>query len=198
MYFMHIRDFRPEDGPRLRYICMETAFEDYRRDPVKRESVPIMFCDYFIEQEPELISVLANHEDSAVGYVICSRDYDRFRNKMQGEYRERLRKTAPDEVGFLDGFLPALEKIKDKPTHLHIDLLPEAQHQGWGKKLILSLAEKLWTGGETYLSICCNGRGSDGYPFYRGLGFYEIYDYGNDVVSLTLNLKEFLEKENAL
>lgn len=194
---MYIRDYRDEDTQKLRYICMETAFEEYRRDPVKRESVPIMFLDYFIEQEPELVSVLADDQDEAVGYIICSRDYDRFCNKMQGEYRDRLLEKAPGEVGFLDGFLPALEKIQDKPTHLHIDLLPEAQHQGWGKKLIRSLAVKLQERGEQYLSICCNGRGSDGYPFYRRLGFYEIYDYGNDVVSLTLNLKDFLEKENA-
>lgn len=194
---MYIRDYRDEDTQKLRYICMETAFEEYRRDPVKRESVPIMFLDYFIEQEPELVSVLANDQDEAVGYIICSRDYDRFCSKMRGEYRDRLLEKAPGEVGFLDGFLPALEKIKDKPTHLHIDLLPEAQHQGWGKKLIRTLAVKLQERGEQYLSICCNGRGSDGYPFYRRLGFYEIYDYGNDVVSLTLNLKEFLEKENA-
>lgn len=194
---MYIRDYRDEDTQKLRYICMETAFEEYRRDPVKRESVPIMFLDYFIEQEPELVSVLANDQDEAVGYIICSRDYDRFCNKMRGEYRDRLLEKAPGEVGFLDGFLPALEKIQDKPTHLHIDLLPEAQHQGWGKKLIRTLAVKLQERGEQYLSICCNGRGSDGYPFYRRLGFYEIYDYGNDVVSLTLNLKDFLEKENA-
>lgn len=194
---MYIRDYREEDAQRLRYICMETAFEDYRRDPVKRESVPIMFLDYFIEQEPELVCVLANDQDEAVGYVICSRDYERFQKKMQGEYRRRLMERAPNEVGFLDGFLPALRKIQDKPTHLHIDLLPEAQHQGWGKQLIFHLAVKLRACGEQYLSICCNGRNSDGYPFYRRLGFYEIYDYGNDVVSLTLNLEEFLDKENA-
>lgn len=194
---MYIRDYRHEDAKKLRFICMETAFEDYRKDPVKRESVPIMFLDYFIEQEPELVSVLANDQDEAVGYVICSRDYGKFQEKMQGEYRQRLLEKAPGEVAFLDGFLPALEKIQDKPTHLHIDLLPEAQHQGWGKNLIYSLGVKLRQRGEHYLSICCNSRGSDGYPFYRRLGFYEIYDYGNDVVSLTLNLDEFLEKENA-
>lgn len=192
---MHIRAYQHNDRDALREICMETAFEEYRRDPVRRESVPIMFCDYFIEQEPELVFVLANAQDNPVGYVICSADYQRFRTKMQEVYGIRLMEQAPGEMPFLEGFLEALEQIKDKPVHLHIDLLPEAQHQGWGKVLILRLCTVLAQRGIAYLSICCNSRQSDGYPFYRRLGFEEIFDYGEDVVSLTLNIKKFLEKE---
>lgn len=37
-----------------------------------------MFNDYFTECEPEYIFVIANEMDEAVGYIICSTNYEKF------------------------------------------------------------------------------------------------------------------------
>ena len=185
---MTIRPYRESDKPHLRHICKETAWDSYKADPAKLECVPIVYNDYFTEQEPEYIFVLANDEDVPVGYIICSADYEKFVRLMQTEYRDRVLAVCPEEVGLIDFFLKALEAIQDRPVHFHIDLLPECQRQGWGRKLIATLCDKLAADGYTSLSVCCTNRQSDGYKMYTHLGFTEIFDYGWDTVSLNLPL----------
>ena len=55
-----------------------------------------------------------------------------------------------------------------------------------------ALCEQLWKEGITDLSGCSSNRKSDGYQMYKKLGFTEIYDYGNDVVSINLDIEKFL------
>lgn len=102
---MEIRRYSPADRERLRMICKETAFDEYKKDPRKLESVPIMFNDYFTEYEPENIFVIADDNNQAAGYIICSADYEKFVRINKTVIRERLLQTAPDEVAYLEGFL---------------------------------------------------------------------------------------------
>lgn len=186
---MTIRNYKPKDKERLRYICKETAWDSYKADENRLESVPIMFNDYFTEQEPEFAFVLADDNDLPAGYIICSANYDNFVNSMKTVYTERLYAVAPDEVSFLNNFLSSLEKIKDHPVHFHIDILPDFQRQGWGRKLMQKLWNKLKSENIDYLSGCCISRNSDGYKAYMKLGFEEIYDYGNNIVSIIKYLR---------
>lgn len=183
-----IRSYKESDKNRLRYICKETAFEEYKKDPNKLESVPIMFNDYFTEHEPEYIFVIVNEKDEAVGYIICSVNYEQFVNLHKTVYTERLLQVAPDEVNFINGFITCLEKIKDRSIHIHLDMLSECQRQGFGTKLIQILSEKLKADGYNHMSICCANRKAASYALCMKLGFEEIYDYGNDCVSILKKL----------
>lgn len=183
-----IRPYKKTDKERLRYICKETAFEPYKKDPNKLESVPIMFNDYFTEYEPEYIFVIVNKSDEAVGYIICSANYEQFMEKHKTIYTERLLQVAPDEVNFINGFMECLEKIKDRPIHIHMDMLPECQRQGFGTRLIHTLCDKLKADGHNHISVCCGNRNAASYALCVKLGFKEIYDYGNDCVSLSMDL----------
>lgn len=185
---MEIRAYQEKDRERLRMICKETAFEDYKKDAQKLESVPIMFLDYFVEQEPEYIFVISNTTDEACGYIICATDYDRFVSAMKGEYTDRLKTVAPDEIGYLNTFLEMLSCIRGRAVHFHIDMLPECQRQGLGHRLIECLCEKLKENGYGHLSGCSVSRNGASYALCRKMGFEEIYDYGNDIVSISKNL----------
>lgn len=190
----YIRRYRASDKEQLRFICKETAWESYKSDPNKLESVPILYNDYFTEQEPEYVFVIADSSDIAKGYIICSVDYEKFVRLMTTEYTERLMRVAPAEKFLLDGFLPCLEKIKDRPAHFHMDMLPECQRQGWGSKLVYALCAAMKKDGYTNLSACCVNRNAASYKLSLKLGFEEIYDYGNDVVSLNLPFEKITDK----
>lgn len=185
---MEIRQYKPIDKERLRFICKETAFDSHKKNAKLLESVPIMFCDYFTECEPEYIFVIADENDEAQGYIICSTNYSKFVKEMKTTYLKRVLKVAPSQVFYIMFFLASLKKIKDKPIHFHIDMLPHCQKQGYGTKLIELLIEKLKYDGFDHLSICCTNRNSASYKLCMKLGFKEIYVYHKDMVSISKSL----------
>lgn len=185
---MEIRAYNEKDKERLRAICKETAFENYKKNPQKLESVPIMFFDYFVEQEPKYTFVIVNEKDEAYGYIICATDYKRFTTEMRGQYMDHLKEVAPGEISYLNNFIQMLSCIQDRAIHFHIDMLPECQRQGLGHRLIDCLCEKLKADGYNHLSGCCVSRNAASYALCKQMGFEEIYDYGNNVVSISKRL----------
>ncbi len=180
----HIRAFQSKDTEQLRFISKETAWDSYKADPEKLECVPIIYHDYFIEHEPQYAFVLADENDVAMGYIVGSADYEKFCREMTTTYTERVRQNRPEEVCLITGFLNGIKAVEDKPVHYHINLLPKAQRQGWGRKLIDTLCARLQADGYTSLTGVCIHRGSAGYKMYMKCGFVEIHDYGNDLVSI--------------
>ena len=79
---IRIRHYEQKDATKLRAICKETASSSFKENPLKLETVPINFLDYFLEQEPEHVFVAAAENDEAVGYVECATDYHRFVKAM--------------------------------------------------------------------------------------------------------------------
>lgn len=185
---MKIRKYKASDKSDLQYICKETAWDNYKNNDKKLQSVVVMFNDYFTENEPENIFVLADDNDKAVGYVICSSDYDKFVKLNSTEYSKRLLKTCPSQIFFFKLFLYNLKKIKSRPVHFHIDILPQYQRQGWGTKLLDALCEHLKNNGINHLSGCCINKNSPGYKMYSKYGFKEIYKYTGNIVSISMDL----------
>ena len=181
-----IRRYKPSDKEKLRYICKETAWESYKNDPVKLETVPIIYNDYFTENEPENIFVAANENDEAVGYVICSTDYELFKAKMRTDIKKRVSETRKFELWQIYFFLFVMRSLPSEyTTHLHIDILPEYQHMGVGTNLIKALSAHLSEKGEKYMSVCSVSKTSDGYKFYNKFGFKKIKSHGFGAVSMT-------------
>ena len=59
----------------------------------------------------------------------------------------------------------------DHPAHLHIDLLPELQGQGWGRRLIDTLAGALRERGVSGLHLVASADNTGALAFYARLGF---------------------------
>lgn len=185
---MNIRKYQDSDKQYLRNISKETAWDSYKKNKRKLESVPIMFNDYFTENEPDNIFVLADDHDIPVGYIICSTNYKQFVHLNKTMYIKRLLKVAPSQMLFQLFFLNNLKKIKDRANHFHIDILPAYQGQGWGPKLIATLCAHLKANGENHLSGCSVNKKSIGYKTYIKYGFHDIYNYGHNVVSISIDL----------
>ena len=181
-----IRPYCAEDRNSCRAICKETAFDSYKKDSNKLETVPIMFLDYFIEQEPENTIVAVNEKNQVVGYIICATNYGKFINAMKKKYIPQAMKYDKAQWFFMAMFRFALYRVRSNPCHMHIDITEEYQHMGIGKKLISALIEHLKEKGFTSLMICSVSRKSAGYGFYIKYGFHEIKSYGADLVSLLI------------
>lgn len=136
---MKVRKYQDKDKDNLRKICIETAV------PQKNERgerlLTLLYNDYYTEHEPDNCFVLADDNDNAVGYIICSENFDAYKATFTKEYLPRVKELS---------FVQYLEKIlalntfekkyaKQYPAHLHIDILPGFTGHGSGSTLMETL-----------------------------------------------------------
>lgn len=183
-----IRKYRADDKENLRYICRETAGEYFRKSERLMDAVPIIYSDYFTENEPENIFVIADADDKAVGYIICSSDYDGFLRKMHKKYMPQAVKCHAAMLPVCIGYMAAMRRNGRKNcTHLHIDILPDYQHMGLGTQLINELRKHLYSKGIKNLGVNSIDRNESAYKFYRKYGFSEKYHLIGSLYSLTIS-----------
>ena len=140
---MTIRPYQSKDKENVRFVHLNSD------GPCKSSKRGINFglavyCDYYIEKEPENCFVAADENDKAIGYIISTEDFDKFYPVFLSEYRTRIAKWEyKRRKSALRSVVPH-EKYKDEyPAHLHIDILPEYQRMGLGRQLMDALCEHL-------------------------------------------------------
>lgn len=186
-----IRKYKPDDREQLRYIAMETAWDGYKKSDKKRETVAIMYNDYFTKYESDNIFVAVDKNDVPVGYVICSTDYDLFMQKNNEEFLPKAM-SLYKPIGIVHLMLvSALKQIDfNHRVHLHIDLLSKAQHQGLGTKLLDELSNHLYQNGYEYMVVCSIDKHADSYNFYKKYGFVTYKNHLFGRATLGISTKE--------
>ena len=165
------------------------------------ELMGALWCRPYLLVEPELVSVVASQEGPPVGYVLGALDSAAFHAAADERYwpaaRERFALGAAPE-GSLDELLVSLihdrshadgsgaesELDERYPSHLHIDLLPEAQGQGFGRRLIERLIGQLDERGSSGVHLGVSKANHRAIAFYRHVGFVE-WDGPDDGINLT-------------
>ena len=185
-----IRKYKPSDKERLRFICKETTWDDNKTDENKLDSIAVIYNDYFTEYEPENIFVAVNEDDIPVGYVICSSNFALFKEKMLSDIKNRVKNTyAPSLLIFYATLISVMITKKPYRTHLHIDILPEAQRTGLGTKLIDALCAHLKEKNIRNVSVLTIDTGSMGYKFYTKYGFRTFSKITPTRISMTYDIK---------
>ncbi len=185
-----VRKYKPSDKERLQYICMETTGEENKKNERRLNSIAIIFNDYFTENEPDGIFVAVGEDDIPVGYVISCKDIKLFRKKMLSVYLKKVIKMYPSSLFMHIASVIAVFITKKRyRTHLHIDILPEAQRQGLGTKLIDALTYHLKKKGIKNVSVLTISRKSMGYKFYQKYGFRKIGGISKDRITMTYDIK---------
>ena len=187
-----LRPYRPADHDAVYDICVRTgaAGEDAThllRDPALLGHV---YAGPYVELVPDLAFVVED-DDGVAGYILGAADTGEFQDRLEREWWPGVRRRYPvyrtDGDAAFDDLLIALmhsparapaDLVAAYPSHLHIDLLPRLQGQGWGRRLIDTLSERLRATGSHGLHLGVATANTKAQAFYRAVGFTELDDDG--------------------
>ena len=189
-----IRPARPEDQSGAYYVCLKTG--DFGKDgePFYREDPDALgriFVGPYLVFEPEL-SLILEDEQGICGYAFGAFDSRSFYNRYETEWRPKLCAQFPEPQGdpsqwtrsemvhswyhHPDYFMP--EPYATYPSHLHIDLLPRAQGQGIGRRMMEQVMDKLRQLGSPGAHLGVSMMNEPAYGFYLKLGFKDLARVG--------------------
>ena len=198
---LHIRSYEPTDLDQLYEICLRTGAsgEDASHLVVEPRLFGELYAAPYGVLEPEHALVVDDGAGTAIGYAIGALDTRAFEARCEKEWWPPLRERHPIGSGGndLDELLIAMlhtphlsdaSVVGEYPSHLHIDLLPEAQGGGWGRTLMAALEELLRADGSPGVHLGVSGRNQRALGFYRHLGYDELAgaDFGH-VLGLRLS-----------
>lgn len=168
-----IRRYCSKDRKSVQNICIETAPSEMKDSDKKRHLLLLRYCNYYIEKCPDTCFV-TEKDGNVVGYVICCPDAVRFKREFPKFVKNSGNLSLSQKLQcFGDSILYLPFKAK-YPAHLHIDILPEAQRQGNGKKLIEALTEELKKQEKCGIMLAVAANNTNALKFYRALGFKTI------------------------
>jgi ribosomal protein S18 acetylase RimI-like enzyme len=188
---LQLRPYEPRDLDRLYEICLRTGAAG--QDATDLVGDPALFGELYAAPygrlEPEHALVLDDGDGTAVGYVLGAADTRAFEARCEGEWWPPLRARHPKGSGAtdLDELLITMlhePHLADEsvvavyPSHLHIDLLPEAQGRGWGRRLMRAMEDLLAAAGSAGLHLGTSTRNERAIAFYRRLGYVELGSNG--------------------
>jgi len=143
-----IRPYHSSDLVMLYRICLLTGnsgsdASDLYKDP---DILGNFYAAPYAVLEPELCFVVTC-SNKPCGYIVGTRDSEKFSQRCEIEWFPRLREGYPlsmaDDNSYDARIIRLIhegytlkDELKSYPAHLHINLLPEIQGQGFGRKLI--------------------------------------------------------------
>ena len=168
---MTVRPYNKTDKDDVRFVCLNSE------GPCKSSKRGINFalavyCDYYIEKEPQNCFVAADKNGKAIGYVICAEDFDTFQKRFIEEYYPKIKSWEYKRRKSALRAIESQEKYKEEyPAHLHIDILPEYQHMGLGTKLMKDLCDHLRQNGIKGVMFTVWHKNYNAIKFYEKYGF---------------------------
>lgn len=177
-----IRPYRPEDHDDVYEVCVRTAAHggDARGLYSNDDLMPDVYAGPYLLLEPELAFVVDTGQRVS-GYVLGTADtaafVQRYRDEWLPRFAARYPRHAPtaEEQHVVDaGYTPGrmlIPELGDYPAHLHIDLLPELQGQGYGRKLIRTMLSALRERGVPALNLGLSAENDSARAFYDRIGF---------------------------
>jgi GNAT superfamily N-acetyltransferase len=186
---LFIRSYRESDLFALYEICLKTG--DSGKDASEVYKDPMLLGNFYAAPyaiiHPELTFILANN-DIPVGYIIGTNNSEEFFNGTEKEWFPHLREkyiipsdddNSPDAriIRLIHkGHVPRPELLS-YPAHLHIDILPEGQGKGMGRKLIDTFITKLIDLKVTALHLEVGKKNNNAIKFYEKVGFKIVKEF---------------------
>ncbi|MGI6877258.1 N-acetyltransferase family protein [Microbacterium sp. gxy059] len=184
MAAVRIRPYRPDDHDALAEVCVRTA--DAGGDATGLLSDDglwsALFFSPYVERHPDLAFV-AERDGAPVGYVVAAPDTRAFESWFRRDWWPRFAARFPDpgdasgrearlvRHGYRYGCGESPPWVADHPAHLHIDLMPAAQGQGVGRRLIEALLAELGARGVPGVHLGADPANAGALAFYERLGF---------------------------
>jgi ribosomal protein S18 acetylase RimI-like enzyme len=181
-----LRRATTDDHAALSLICLKTG--DHGNDATEREDDPdLLGAIYAVPYqvlEPDFAFVI-EAKGSVCGYVLGALDTPSFNLRLEREWfaplRQHLHDPGPDRqhwkgsdwarhlIHHPEPVFPA--SLQPYPSHGHIDLLPEAQGRGLGRKALEFMMQRLREAGSPGLFLGVSPANRRARHFYTKLGF---------------------------
>ena len=202
---MIIRSATPADDVAVYDICLKTgdAGQDATLLHSDARALGNIYTGPYLKLEPEFAIVLEG-AGGVCGYCLGALDTPRFFHRFKTEWLPPLQRLHSDPVGTSSSWTPTQqvyheyhypdlyypEPIEEYPSHLHIDLMPSAQGQGWGKQMVAELLLRLRGAGSRGVHLGMWARNERALGFYTAMGFRELSRVGEgERASLYLGMR---------
>jgi ribosomal protein S18 acetylase RimI-like enzyme len=184
---LRIRRYADGDHDAVYDICVRTADAggDARGQYRSDDLMPDLFAGPYVFLEPGFAFVLADGA-RAVGYVIGTPDTAAFARAYRERWIPRLAdryQVPPEPPVTPDDAMLALHYRPERllwrglpqyPAHLHIDLLPGFQGNGYGRKLIDTFCASVAEAGAAGVHVCVVSKNTRALGFYDRIGFPRV------------------------
>ncbi len=182
-----IRPYQPRDLRALYTICLKTG--DSGADATSRFRDPDLLGHYFAAPygvlAPETSFVLVDERDAACGYILGTCDTAEFAARCEREWFPALRARYPlpspedhspdaQMIRAIHAGIEVDDVAREYPAHLHIDILPIGQKQGWGRRLMETFLDRLRELGAPAVHLGVGIRNHNAIAFYERMGFHRI------------------------
>ncbi len=178
-----LRRYEPRDFDALYNVCVRTAaIGDDLTPAIGDRLLPgHVYAGPYGVLEPDLAFVVEDVE-AVGGYIVGTDDTAGFEARCESEWFPALRERYPEGsgAGDVDNRLIAVIHhpprqdsaiVADYPAHLHIDLVPRLQGQGWGRLLVERFTDAVRSRGASGLHVGVNPANQPALAFYARVGF---------------------------
>ncbi|MDQ4137865.1 MAG: GNAT family N-acetyltransferase [Actinomycetota bacterium] len=172
-----MRPYRDSDRADVYDVCVRTASAggDARGRYVSDDLPGVIWAGPYLELEPDLAFVVFGGFGRVAGYILGTADTRRFVERYREEWLPAFAARYPvEDDDTRAGHRPErmlVPEVDDYPAHLHIDLLPELQRQGWGRRLIRRFLEAAAGRGAHGTHLAFDPANTGAAAFYERLGF---------------------------
>lgn len=183
-----IRKYSHADLDHIYRICLKTG--NSGKDASAMYNYPDLLGDYYaapyVTLEPEL-AIIAAINNMPQGYIIGTANTIEFAHKCELEWFPKIREKYSGKLHTTENDAKIIElinngyeiknELSNYPAHLHIDLLPDLQGKGIGRKLIEQFILELKDKNVSGLHLEVGKRNKGAIEFYKKVGFNIISEY---------------------
>jgi GNAT superfamily N-acetyltransferase len=186
-----VRPPRFADTPAVYRICFETG--PHAGDPdATPELIGHVYAGPYLAHAPAWCRVVADERGPA-GYLLAVPSTAAFEAWAEAEWWPALRAETPEHAGGLSPADRGVARLIARPTlsppavaaafpaHLHIDFLERVRGQGFARRLIDDLVERLDDAGVHGVHLGASPDNTNAVGLYRHLGFREL-ERGDGVI----------------
>ena len=164
-----IRLYEERDYRCVQKVCIEA---DRYFPKEKVDELLILYCNYYIEQEPENCFVLSDEDSVAVGYLMLSPDWENYTETYRREYMPRLRHVSRFQYSQKKRELAGDADLHAAyPAHLHIDISSNYRGKGLGTAMTDAGIQHLRSLGCPGVMLGVGPDNSGAIRFYERYGF---------------------------
>ena len=168
---LSVRPYITSDREQVERICLENAGCNDAKDETKK-LVLLIYCTYYLENEPENCFVAVDDDGLVCGYILCCENYDEYEKTFTAKYiPEAATISARRYVDAKFNMLKFGMYRKEYPAHFYMNVSVDHQNAGLGGLLLSTLKAHIRKKFVRGIMLVCDAANEDLISFFEKNGF---------------------------